>query len=684
MSQTEVKDLRYVENLRREGKLQEALKAINEIEKKGTLTQGDQLSLLISKGKTYTLLQNFPESARIGELAYRLSKGLERVPDMIMALIFRANMVMLGESDEPLAYLSEAEDLLNTLDDKSSSYISRRKAHILYRKAMAHMMGTNYEKALEEAFECLEIQEKMGRKADAAYTYQELGEIYYRKNELDLSLEYLSKGLEKFEELGDQIGKAWILSILGRISNLRGDLNKALGYCKESLSIKPINNLMKHNNYMVLAQIYFTKGELDRALRYFNRLSSLQESLNLYPNLINNKIIIGLIYVAKGEYKLAIEILKSGLKLCKEINFPRPITNALLGLMLIYYQTDSKEQLQDCLDQLKEHNEKYKDVDVIGYQFGLNGYRVGKAWLLIKSGRSHNRAEAENLLKQVIQKATLPLIYQMAISELFDFYLEELQLFNEPEILEELNPLIEQLLIKAKEQNLYWTLGEAKLLQAKLALIKLNFEDAQRLLTQAQHLAEFNGLNFLAQRISSEHDNYLEKLNEWKNLKEKDAPMEERLELASVGGVIERLQGRRAIEPPELIEEEPIVLLIMDKSGISYFTYSFRENWDFDMLFSSFMSAFDSFSSEVFAESIDRIKIGENLILINPVEPFLVCYVIKGQSYPGLQKLTRFSNAIKENSEIWERLKKAVQTGEVLEINNPQVLGNVVNEIFTK
>lgn len=47
MPQSAPKDIRYVENLRREGKLQEALKVINNIEKRGTLTPGDQLSLLI-------------------------------------------------------------------------------------------------------------------------------------------------------------------------------------------------------------------------------------------------------------------------------------------------------------------------------------------------------------------------------------------------------------------------------------------------------------------------------------------------------------------------------------------------------------------------------------------------------------------------------------------------------------
>ena len=96
------------------------------------------------------------------------------------------------------------------------------------------------------------------------------------------------------------------------------------------------------------------------------------------------------------------------------------------------------------------------------------------------------------------------------------------------------------------------------------------------------------------------------------------------------------------------------------------------------------MSAFNTFSSKFFSESIDRIKIGENLILINPIESFLVCYVIKGQSYPGLQKLNRFSDAIQKNTEIWETLNRAVQTGEELEIDNPPSLREVVNEIFSQ
>jgi tetratricopeptide (TPR) repeat protein len=676
------RDLRYVENLRREGKLQEALKVIKDIEKRETLTPGDQLSLLISKGKIYTILQQYQESAKIGELAYRLSKGLERVPDTITALIFRANMAILGEYEEPLEYLREAEELLNSLEDASLSFITRQKAHILYRKGLAHWGKTDVDEALEEALECLALQEKLGRKTDIGYTLQLLGNIHLSVKKLDLADGYLSRALRIFEELEDPIGSAWILSVLGRVSFNKGDLNNALAYCKKSLSTKSISVILKYSNYGTLGDVYYMKGELDRAIRYYRRVSSFAEKRNNYGGMLNLKMIIGQIYVAKGEYKLAIEILESGLKLAKEVNLIFPIINSLLGLMLVYYQMDLRDKLKDHLDQLKEYVEK-RDTELIGTQMGLNGYRLGRALLLKKSGRSHNRAEAEKLLKQVVQEAPNPLIQQKAISELCEFYLEELHLFNEPEVLEEINPLIEQLLKYAKGQNLYGSLAEARLLQAKLALIRMDFEDAQQLLTQAQRIAELYGLNYLAQRISSEHDNYLEKISEWNNLKEKDAPISERLKLASVDSVIERLQGKSAVKPPELVDEEPIVLLIMDKSGISYFNYTFIEDWDSDWLFSSFMSAFDTFSSALFSESIDRIRIGENIILVNPIESFLVCYVIKGQSYLGLQKLNRFSEAIKNNREIWERLSIAVQTGEELDLNNPASLRDVMNEIFS-
>ena len=85
---------------------------------------------------------------------------------------------------------------------------------------------------------------------------------------------------------------------------------------------------------------------------------------------------------------------------------------------------------------------------------------------------------------------------------------------------------------------------------------------------------------------------------------------------------------------------------------------------------------------EIFSKSIDRIRVGENTILINPVELFLACYVIKGPSYLALQKLTRSTDAIKEYTEIWQALKKSAKTSEMLELDKPPALKTVIGEIF--
>ncbi|MFW9943071.1 MAG: hypothetical protein ACFFFT_18685 [Candidatus Thorarchaeota archaeon] len=60
----------------------------------------------------------------------------------------------------------------------------------------------------------------------------------------------------------------------------------------------------------------------------------------------------------------------------------------------------------------------------------------------------------------------------------------------------------------------------------------------------------------------------------------------------------------------------------------------------------------------------------------------MACYIIKGQSYPAQKKLARFTEAIRENSEIWQALKRSVNTSEMLELDKPAALKTVIDEIF--
>jgi len=397
---------------------------------------------------------------------------------------------------------------------------------------------------------------------------------------------------------------------------------------------------------------------------------------------------IGEVYFQKGDLDLAIEYYEKSLKILKR--FSPDLSLILIGqiynnLIRVFLYRKSPEKAHETLNHFRDYLDKNKISENIG------SYRLGQARILASSSRTRNRAEAEKIFKSKIEKYNLRKTkVSRGMSEenigvlilLCDLYLRELRFTNDLEILDDIQPYITKLLKESERTKSYTLQAQIYLLQGKISLLQMNMGDARRHLTQAQRIAEDRNLQLLAREISTEHDKFLEQLEEWENLKRKKASVAERMNLASLDLTMDSMQKMRELNPPELIDEEPLLLLVMSRDGISYFNYSFRENWDSDWLFSSFMSAFDTFSSELFSESIDRIKIGEHLILINPVEQFLVCYVIKGQSYMGLQKLNRFSDAIKWNTEIWKSLNRAMETGEELELDNLPSLGVILKDIF--
>ncbi len=59
--------------------------------------------------------------------------------------------------------------------------------------------------------------------------------------------------------------------------------------------------------------------------------------------------------------------------------------------------------------------------------------------------------------------------------------------------MDEIVPIITKSLDIAEKARNYSWLPETELLQAKLALIQMNIEEAKKLMTQAQHIADLHG-----------------------------------------------------------------------------------------------------------------------------------------------------------------------------------------------
>lgn len=224
-----------------------------------------------------------------------------------------------------------------------------------------------------------------------------------------------------------------------------------------------------------------------------------------------------------------------------------------MGILLqIAISKNEINQAEEYLQQIKEIYDKTQNK-------GVNRrYRVSKALLLKTKPRITNLAKALKLLKEVIEEDAREF---NAIINLCDILLIDLRNTNDIEVVDEIKDYIGQLLNIAENSHSYSLQAEAYLLQAKLSLLTFNIKKAQRFLTQAQQIAERFGLNKLATKIANEYTDLLKKIDLWEKLKEIDAPMADRFELARLDEQMGEIIQKSAVLIAQVTEEKVAISL---------------------------------------------------------------------------------------------------------------------------
>jgi tetratricopeptide (TPR) repeat protein len=673
-------ELKDVENLIYQAKFEDSLSILLNLEKKEFLTPEDQLLSLILKGKIYCYKEQYRGAIEIGESAYKLSQEYKNSTHCIDSLIIKAHTLFFGKIEQADRCILECEKILSSPALESKPGVIRKKADLILIKSILLHRKTDHDKALELASKWLSMPEHVKESLDLSRIFCLMADIYIFKSEPSTALDYAKKSLAIQKKNNNRLGIASSLYLIGLSLYSKGDFDQALKAGKESLTFGEISIYTKLKLFHLLGAIYREKGDLNRTLKYYKRANKFAEDEGYIEDFIENTMSIGATYRMKGNLDKASKYLQRSMETAKKFNSTYGVSGSLFYLILTNLDKKFQERAEFHLEKLEQFADKSKSkvFDQL--------YMIAKALVLKNSGRIRNRTEAELLLKQITEDdITTPQLFLLSLVNLSELFLEELEMTNNPEVMDELNPLISRILEVAEKQNAYLWLAEIKLLQAKLALIQFKIKDAEHLLTQAQQIAELHGLNLLAIRISNEHDNLLEQLNLWNNLERQNIPMSERIKLASVEGVIDRIQGKRAVKPLELTHEKPVLLLIIGEGGFPLFSNSFSKKRDFEGdLISGFLSAFDSFSGELFEKRLDRAKFGDYTILMQSVNPFSVCYLFKGQTFLAKQKLTKFVDSIKSSEKIWETINKFYKTNRVVELKDHPSLELVIKEIFIR
>ena len=644
MTYLEPENLIRAKKLANEGKFEEVFHILRNFEKGGKKSYYELVSWHLLKCNILSQQYSYKELNELAEQTYKESVGLGKSLLSIDALYYWAlALILSGNLEEAEKIITQGEELFKILPKEQKKDYKQREAHLMLLK----------------------------------------GRFFFRNNP-NLALEYLEQCQALLEEFGDKYDVAISLLIIARIFMIyKGELDHAFDYIEHALTIGKESNTKFIIAWSLFekALFYSFKGELDRNITFYEQSLTLFKELNnkwFIPAIFNN---LGETYRLKGDVERALGFSEQSVAGFMDLGISSFIINAYDYLIQTLIEKGDLGKAQVNLDQLEQmideiNNEKVKE------ELNLM-YLLDKAILLKKSSRVRNRGIAEELLKQVLKEDTRYEGKVRALPHLCELLLTELQTTGDIEILNEINEYITQLFNITEKTHSYWVLGDTYLLQAKLALVALNLKKARRLLSKGQQIAEEYGLKLLAMKISNEHDKLLKKLDLWENLKEKEVTLAERLELSRLNEQLGVMVQKRLIDVPELLDEDPMLLLVVSEGGRPIFSQSFVEDQVFeDHLFGGFFTAINSFINEKFSEGLDRASFGEHTLLMHSISPFLMCYVYKGQSYSAQQRIKYFIDELQDDKDTWQTFKEFYRLNKEIQIKDIPSLEPLITRIF--
>jgi hypothetical protein len=122
---------------------------------------------------------------------------------------------------------------------------------------------------------------------------------------------------------------------------------------------------------------------------------------------------------------------------------------------------------------------------------------------------------------------------------------------------------------------------------------------------------------------------------------------------------------------------------MVSEGGVPLFSQSFvGDNIFEDHLFAGFLSTINSFINEIFSEGLDRASFGKYTLLMSSLQPFLIFYIYKGNSYIAKYRIEAFIDELKNNQELWDDLNHFYQMNREIKLKEIPSLDPLITRIF--
>lgn len=297
MSQTELKELKQANQLMREGRINEALQIVLELEKRGDLSNQDLRSCKLLKAKFFRRSLQYSEAVKYANQVLDESQKQGDSVSYLDGLLIQAHsFIMMGDLSQSNTILKQAEEVFENLKGVPKINLRERESFLVRIKAL-HIGLT-------------------------------------RGPHVGLKLN--EKALELLKESDDKALISPCLINLAEDYQALGDYDKALTYAKRAIEF-PYPPLLVMS-LGLLIEILLGKGDVVNAKFYFQQMCEIQEKdKSKYDNLLYHyyeALILKTSLRARDRIK-AEEIFKQIAKQKEDFQFSAKDLINLCGLLLI-------------------------------------------------------------------------------------------------------------------------------------------------------------------------------------------------------------------------------------------------------------------------------------------------------------------------------------------------------------
>lgn len=266
--------------------------------------------------------------------------------------------------DQPTSAIKLAQIALNLASESKTSHLQAK---------LNNYIGAIYLNYLHDIYnsapyfeKALHISLSSNDTIELGYAYNNLGDLYYKTNNLLLAIKYDTLSYHLFQKINFKEGIAYSLTNMGEAFQARKEYDKALYYFQLLYEIEySLNNLAGISfSLLQIGQVYFQLADYENALDYYNKAYALTSKL--HNRTFQAKCLTGLAnyYLVKKDFTKCKALIDEAIQLNFESNYIPGIIENKLDLALLLSLTNHHQS-----------GEKYlQDASVMAYQLGFPNY----------------------------------------------------------------------------------------------------------------------------------------------------------------------------------------------------------------------------------------------------------------------------------------------------------------------